>query len=246
MHEDPPLQLAELLARLEPELLDERRARIAIRLERLRLAARAIQRQHQLTREALAQRMRPDRRRELTDEVGVPAVGELALEPTFQGGQAQLLEARDLALGEVLEREVGERRAAPECQRFRVALLRDQLVEAVQVELVRRDAQHVPRRSRLEPVGAEQPAQPRHVAVQRGDRGSRRRLSPQRVDQPVARDDLVRAQQQVAEQCALAAALDRERMAILHHLQRAQDPELDARSPRSARRYRVAAPIANR
>ena len=123
MREDPPLQLAELLAGLEPELLDERRSRVAIRRERLGLAARAIQRQHQLAREALAQRMRPDRRRELPDQLGVPAVGELALEPSLHGGQTQLLEARDLGLGEVLEREVGERRAAPECQRLRVAVL---------------------------------------------------------------------------------------------------------------------------
>ena len=68
VREDPPLQLAELLARLEPELLDERRPRVAIRRERLGLPARAIQRQHQLTREALAQRVRPDRRCELPDE----------------------------------------------------------------------------------------------------------------------------------------------------------------------------------
>ena len=169
----------------------------------------------------------------------MPAVGELALEPSFHGGQAQLLEPRDLALGEVLEREVGERRAAPERQRLLVAVLREQLAEAVQVELVRRDAQHVAGRPRLEPAGAEQPPQPRHVAVQRGHRAGRRRLAPQRVDEPVLGDDLVRAQQQVAEQRALAAALDRERTAVLHHLQRAQDPKLDARSPRSARRYRI-------
>ena len=75
--------------------------------------------------------------------------------------------------------------------------------------------------------------------MQRGHRGGRRRLAPQRVHQPVLRDDLVRAQQQVAEQRALPAALDRERTAILHHLQRPKDPELDARPPRSARRYRI-------
>ena len=97
--------------------------------------------------------MRPDRRRELPDELGVPAVGELALEPSFQRGQTQLLEARDLALREVLEREVGERRAAPQCQRLLVAVLREQLAEAVQVELVRRDTQHVAGRPRLEPAG---------------------------------------------------------------------------------------------
>ena len=121
MDEDAPLQLGELLARLEPELVDERRARVAVRRERLGLAARAVQRQHQLPGEPLAQRVVADGRRELADELGVPAVGELALEAALERGQAQLLEPRDLALGEVLEREIGERRAAPERQRLRVA-----------------------------------------------------------------------------------------------------------------------------
>ena len=174
MDEDPPLQLAELLARLEPELFDEHRPRFAIRRERLGLAARAVQRQHQLTGEALAQRVGPDGRRQLPDELGVSAVAELVLEPCFQRGQTQLLEARDLALREVLEREIGERRAAPECQRLPVAVLREQLAEAVQIELVRLDTQHVAGMPRLQPAGTEQPPQPRHVAVQRGHRAGRR------------------------------------------------------------------------
>jgi hypothetical protein len=244
VREDPPLERLELLSRLEPELLDEGRARVAVRRERVGLPARAIQRQHQLAREALPQRMRPERRGELPDDLGMPAVGELAPEPPLDGGQAQLLEPRDLALGEVVEREVVERRTAPQRQRLLVAILVEQRAKAVEVELVRFDAQQVARRPRLEPAVAEQPAQPRHVAVQRRHRGGRRRLAPQRVEEPVLGDDLVRAQQQVAEQRALTPALDRERTALLHDLQRAQDPELDARSPRSERRYRT--PIAIR
>jgi hypothetical protein len=66
--------------------------------------------------------------------------------------------------------------------------------------------------------------------VERGHRGRRRRLTPQRIDQPVLGDDLVRAQQQVPEQRALPAALDREWPAVLDYLQWAQDPELDVAS----------------
>ena len=188
--------------------------------------------------------MLADRGGELPDDVGVPTVGELALEPSFDRGQAQLLEPSDLALREVLEREVVERGSAPEGERLLVAVLVEQLAEAVQVELIRRDVQHVAGRLRLEPAGAELPPQPRHVALQLRLRGRGRRLAPERVDEPVLGDDLVRAQQQIAEQRALPPALDGERTAILHHLQRSQDPELDARSPRSARRYPI--PIANR
>ena len=227
VHEDPLLEPAELLAGFEPELLDERRACVLVRRQRLGLAARPVERQHQLPGEALAQRVGPGDRGELSGELGVAAGGELVLETAFEGGQAKLLEPSDLGLGEVLEREVGERLAPPQRERLRMPILREQLAEAVQVQLAGAHAQDVTRGPRLQPAGPEQPAQPGHVAVQLGHGRGGRRLAPQRVKEPVLRDDLVRVQQQVAEQRALATALDRKRAAILHHLQRPQDPELD-------------------
>ena len=240
--EDPPLQRAELLARFEAELVDECGARVVVGRERVGLPARPVERQHQLSGEALAQRVGPDGRRDLPGELGVPAGGEVVREASLERGQAQLLEPRDLGPGEVHEREVGECRTAPERERLAVAVLRDQLAEAVQVQLPGLDTQDVAGDPRLQPPGPEHPPQPRHVAVQLGHRRGGSRLAPQRVDQPVLRDDLVRAQQQVAEQRALAAALDGERAVVLHHLQRPQDPELDAVPPRSVRRYLIPLP----
>ena len=106
------------------------------RRERVGLAAGAIQREHQLRREPLAQRVLAERRRELPDHLRVAAVGELALEAPFERGEPQLLEPRDLALRERLEREIRQRRPSPQRQRLLVALLPEQPLEAVQVELV--------------------------------------------------------------------------------------------------------------
>src|SRR5262249_40868525 len=56
LFEDRPLELAQSLTRLDPELV-ERGARVAIGVERLRLAAGTIEREHQLAAETLAVRM---------------------------------------------------------------------------------------------------------------------------------------------------------------------------------------------
>ena len=166
-------------------------------------------------------------RRELADEVGVPAVAELALEPPFERGEAQLLEPCDLALRERLEGKIGERRAAPQRQRLVVAFLSEQPLEPVQVELVVVDAERVAGRPRLQAIIVEQPTEAGDVAMQRGQRRRRRGLAPQRVDEDILRDDLVRAQQQHPEQRALMAAAESDDAAVLRHLQRAQDPEVD-------------------
>ena len=47
--QDRAVELLELRARLEPELVDERAARVLVRVERLRLPPRAVERQHQLS-----------------------------------------------------------------------------------------------------------------------------------------------------------------------------------------------------
>jgi hypothetical protein len=48
----------------------------------------------------------------------VAPAGEVGSDPLLQAGQAELLEATDLGLGEALARAVGERRPAPERKRL--------------------------------------------------------------------------------------------------------------------------------
>src|SRR5262245_24659863 len=55
--EDPPLQLLGGRGRLEAELVDEHAPRVLVRLQRIRLAAFAIERQHEQSSRALAERL---------------------------------------------------------------------------------------------------------------------------------------------------------------------------------------------
>ena len=90
---------------------------------------------------------------------------DFRLDPVLEGSQPELVEARDLVLQEALEREVGERRPAP--QRERVAqsgralcrrqrpYVGDEPLEPTSVDRARIDAQHVSGRARLDQVPPE-------------------------------------------------------------------------------------------
>ena len=54
-------------------------------------------------------------------------------------------------------------------------------------------------------------------------------LAPERVDHAVARDDLVRAQEQQREHRTLLPAAERERLSLGRHLERPENPELESR-----------------
>lgn len=51
---------------------------------------------------------------ELGDQLGVPSQLELGVDPALERAQSQLLQPPNFALGEVLERDLGQRRPAPE------------------------------------------------------------------------------------------------------------------------------------
>ena len=104
----------------------------------------------------------PDERLELRDEPAVAAELEVGLDAVFQRGQAKLLEARDLALGEALVRELSERLSTPLRERFGKQLGRalglslrerappqvSELGEAVKIELALLHTEQVARRAR--------------------------------------------------------------------------------------------------
>src|SRR3954470_4483289 len=92
--------------------------------------------------------------------------GQLRLDPRLEDRPAALLQAQDLGLGERLEREIGQRRAAPQVERGPEALGRllgrgragasNQTVEVVEIALVTADVQEVGAAMRLEPPVAAQ------------------------------------------------------------------------------------------
>ena len=166
--QDRLLELAQRPARLNAEFADEDPPALLIDLERFRLAPGAVEREHQLRAQMLAQRMLSDKPLDLGYQLGVPAQGEISIDAFLETDEAQLLEARDLESGKAVVGELAKRRATPERQRlvqqrrsgFRVDVLGlfAQHLEAIQVQLIVPYAQQIPGRFRLEASLAEHPS----------------------------------------------------------------------------------------
>ena len=207
LREDLLLQLLQRRAGLDAELVDELAAALLEDIERLGLTPGSIQGEHQLRPAALAVRLDPNERLELGDHLGVPPELQLDLHPLLERLRAQLLEPRDLGLGEGVVGQLGERCPAPEreCLVERCAGLRGlacvesvvrpraQLDEPVEIELARLDAELVPPRPREERLGREELPEVRDVPLEGRRRRGRRLLAPERLDQAVGRDRLVSA-----------------------------------------------------
>jgi hypothetical protein len=86
-----------------------------IHLERLRLSPRAVEGEHELSAKAFPQRVVPDERLELGDDVLVSCQREIGLDAFLETHEPAFLQAGDRRLGERLVREVRERRPSPEC-----------------------------------------------------------------------------------------------------------------------------------
>ena len=110
------LESLERLARLDAERLDECRARGSVGLERFRLAVTPVQREHQQTAQALAQRLSGDERLQLSDDVLVQAQCDVRLDPLFERIEPQLLESADLGLCPRFVLDVCEGPAAPQSE----------------------------------------------------------------------------------------------------------------------------------
>jgi ABC-type phosphate transport system auxiliary subunit len=116
VREDHALEPPQLRSGLDSELVHQHLAALPHRLECLRLASRAVQRDHQLSAQTLAQRVLCDERLQFADQVlGTPA-GQLRGHPLLDRLYTQVLQARDLALSELIEAIVGQRLAAPQRQ----------------------------------------------------------------------------------------------------------------------------------
>ena len=220
------MQLAQSGAGLDAESVDERRARRLVRLERLGLAARPVQREHQLGAEVLAERMLPHERLQLADQLRVPSVREVELDPLLEAREAELLQTGDLGLGEALVGEVRERISAPQLERLPRLSAVAQELEAGEIELVRLEPQQVSARLRLEALPSEHLPQLRDVDLQRLSRRLRRLLVPEGLDQPLLRDHAVRVHCEHGERGTLLGAAEVERPPVVEHFERAEDAEI--------------------
>ena len=157
MGQDRALELLQGTPRLKAEPVQQFTPSVLISLERVGLPTRAVQREHQLSAKALAQRMLADQRLELAHQPRVLARREVRVDPVLEHDQTSLLEPRGLRLGERLVGEIAQRGTPPhrEClaqnsgRRQRVAVLerppplRRQPLEPVDIGLPRLDPEHV-------------------------------------------------------------------------------------------------------
>ena len=154
-------------------------------------------------------------------QLGVPANREVCFDAPLEADKAKLFEPARLRLRERLVREVRQRRTSPEAERlaeeacrdlgWRPLRLGDEPLVLQEVELGRADADQIPRLLRDDGVaGREHLTQLGDVVLKRVRRAARRRCRPELVDQPVRRDDFVRAREQQREECALPRSAERE------------------------------------
>ena len=92
VREDRFLKAPQLEPRLEPQLVGEHAPRLLERLERIRLAAAAIERQHQLAPQPLPERVLSERRLKRRDELPMLSERERNLELLFERVDVQRLQ----------------------------------------------------------------------------------------------------------------------------------------------------------
>src|SRR4029453_7140628 len=96
------VELAQLPARLDAELVDERPPCVLVDVERLGLPTAPVEREHQQRTEPLTERMLGGERFELRDQVCPAAQRKVPLDPFLENRQPPFLETADL-----LPRETG-------------------------------------------------------------------------------------------------------------------------------------------
>ena len=174
--------------------------------ERVGLAARAVERKHQLAAEPFPKRVCAQERLRLGDDLPVMLERQLGVEQLLDRGEAQLLQPAGVVLRERLELRVGERASAPQLQRLPerarplgrpgCACIARQPFEPTEVEAFGVDGQHVARRSPEQHIRSDRLAELMHRVLERRRRGLRRMLAPDLGDETLRGDRLVRPQQQ--------------------------------------------------
>ena len=238
VREDRLLEPPKLGPWLEPQLVGEHAARLLERVERIRLAAAAVERQHQLPPQPLPERVVRERRTKRRRELPMLAEREPDLEVLLERVDAQRLEPARLGAEPRRAGQTLQRRSAPEGKRRRdrvrrcrgVAVaqrgagLREQLLEPDRVDA--RALQRVPVGRADDRLLSERGAEAGDVVMERVPRSGRELLAPQTVDEPVDVDYPTLPEREHREQgLTLRAAHVRGRPAR-ENLERAENPDL--------------------
>ena len=239
MREDRLLEPPELGPRLEPQLVGEHAPRLLEGLERIRLAAAAVERQHQLPPQPLPERVVRQRRTERRRELPMLAEREPDLEVLLERVDVQRLEPARLGAEPRRAGQTLQRRSAPEGERRRdrvrrgkdVALpqrgarLREQLLEPDRIHI--RALQRVPVGGADDRLLSERGAKAGDVMMERVPRSGRELLPPQAVDERVDVDHPALPEREHRQQgLTLRAAHVRDRPAR-ENLERAEKPDFE-------------------
>jgi hypothetical protein len=241
--QDPQLQLAQLARGLEAQLLAKAAAKLRVQVERLRLAAAAVEGEHRERVQPLAQRLLAHQAQQLRQHLIVAAELELGLEPFLLAGEPELLQPFRLAARELLVGELAVGAAAPErkpapqqrvCQRRirlakGVASFAEQPLEPRRVEHALVHREPVAAAPSFDPCRRwEQFAQLRHVDLKQLARGRWGLFVPERLQQPIRRTSLAGASGHRSKQPPRHRR-KRHRAGLAHQLERSQHPDLDRR-----------------
>ncbi len=184
--------------------------------------------------------LRLDERLQLGDELGVPAEREIGLDPLLDDDGPQFLEPRDLRLRERLVDEVGEGWPTPERERLaerglrglgvvslqRAPALLGEAREAMDVDVIRGELEHVPRRTGRD-HGPERLAELRDVDLDGVRSRVGRVAGPERVDEAVGGDDAPEVEREHAEERSRLGAPETGGNAIALRLDRAEEAQRD-------------------
>ena len=205
------MQVAQRQPGVDAQLVAERAVQLAVHGEGICLPAAAVEREHQLRVQLLVVRVVLDQPVQFRYEPSVLAEGQPGLDQRPGGLQPEPAQPLGVLVQPGAPGEVGEvrqRLAPPEPERCaQVALtvdwvrrhggVADQAFGGLHVGDLGADIEHVARR----PVADRGPAaqdlpEVGHMALHGVQRGRRRGVAPDRVDQPVGADDLTRVQGQ--------------------------------------------------
>ncbi len=223
--------------RIDAELVGELGADVLEDGERVGLAARRAQRQHELAAQPLPQRVSVGQFPQPGHQAGALAQGQLRVDQVLGGGQPQLGQPGDRRGRERKVRDVGQRLAAPQVQRppqqrgaarvvtagKQLAAARHELREDGGVQLLASHREPVARRAELHAVAPGRPAQPGHQRLDRVRRVGGLAIGPQVVSQPLHRDRMALRDGEPDEQAAQPGAADgHDGAAGVPHFQRAE------------------------
>jgi hypothetical protein len=100
-----------------PSFVNQPLSPVAIHTQGLHLAARAVQRQHELPAKPLRQRVLRDQSLQLANQHAVPSQLQVGVDALLYRADPKVFQASDFRRRERLLDEVGQRRTAPQGQR---------------------------------------------------------------------------------------------------------------------------------